>query len=183
MAMQETASSLRAYFLLVGAYLSLSAIYTIVDIGPSALVLLFQGVTVLLGLAMLGTGAMAKTLLQDSPVVLFVVVWVAFGWRMLLTLFVLVVGIAQTGTYFDALASILVALYLTFNIRRLSGETDGQAQDLLPGAVVTVRWQDGSHHRATVMQVSGPQVEVQFGNGQRQWVAAQFVTPNPGALG
>ncbi len=168
--MRETAGSLRAYFRSVGAFVAGYAIWTIVDLGPGPLVLVFQGVSLLLGLALLITGVMAPKLVRTAPLVLFVALWVNFGWRTILTLFEVVAGLAKTMTYVDAVIALAIALYLSLNIRRLSKAAP------LPGSDVLVQWQDGSHHPAVVVQIHDQQVEVRFANGQQQWVAVQYVS-------
>jgi hypothetical protein len=120
MAMRETPGSLRAYFILVGLLVTLSAGANLLTPGVDMITMALSVMNVGLGVGLVVVGALAVKLLQSAPLVLHLAVWANYGWFLLLYGLTLIAGAATSGLHFQALIGAAVAAYLSVNVARLS---------------------------------------------------------------
>lgn len=126
MAMRETASSLRAYFLFIGALVAIGAG---VDVARRSfdLVAWLSVARMLTGFAYLGLGLFTHRLLRTAPQ--------AFYYVLVANLFVVTVGTVIVATYTDVGVPALLGLaftgvitvYLFNSVRRLAAEARSAA--------------------------------------------------------
>jgi hypothetical protein len=121
MAMRETPNSLRGYFILVGMLAGFSAISGILSAEGNVVVVALQGINLALALGLTAVGAMAPKLISSAPFVLYGAVWANYGWFVLLYLLALLGGAASVQLHVQVFVGLAIALYLTVNVRRLSG--------------------------------------------------------------
>ena len=123
MAMRETPGSLRAYFIIVGLLVTVSAGGHLLTPGVDVITMALSVLNVALGVGMVVVGALAVKLLQTAPVVLHLAVWANYGWFLLLYGLTLIAGLGSTGLHLQALAGAAIAIYLSVNVARLSKAT------------------------------------------------------------
>jgi len=120
MAMKESPRSLMAYFIIVGVISGGSAAMSLPAAQGNVIALAVQAVALVFAVALIVTGLLTPKLLQQAPIVLYLVVAGTTLWNLLIYALVFVLG-AGTGTHAAyALVTLAVGAYLIWNIRRLS---------------------------------------------------------------